>query len=106
VREYLEIDWEELERTCRQCPTAEADRDEDGYCSLCKRRSIEERFPVEFVGWAENLKRLWKWKKAGYDLGCEELSWWDWEALSYITRYYEMRDLQAALPTTPPQTSS
>jgi hypothetical protein len=98
VREYLEIDWAEHEENCRKCEASELDRDEFGYCSICKRRPIEQRFPVEFRTWFENLKRLWLWHRAGFPLDAEPLSVSDWAALAYITRYYEVKDLQALVP--------
>ena len=48
----------------------------------------------------ENLTRLYTWNKAGYDLGEEGLGFEDWQALAVITRYYEVKDLEAAMPRT------
>jgi hypothetical protein len=82
-----------------ECEAGDQDRDEWGYCSICKLRPLDERFPAEFRAWVENLKRLYLWHKAGYSLDSEGLSFEEWGALSYITRHYELKDLQAIMPT-------
>lgn len=65
---------------------------------MCKRRKLDERFPAEFRGWVENLKRLYLWHKAGYSMDRENLSFEQWDALARITRFYEVRDLQSIMP--------
>lgn len=68
---------------------------------MCKLRPLEERFPEEFRLWIGNLTRLQQWHKAGYSLEKEGLSFEDWTALAIITRFYEVRDLEAAIPRAP-----
>lgn len=60
---------------------------------------LDERFPAPFRAWVENLKRLYLWHKAGYSLDSEDLTFDEWTALAYITRHYELKDLQAIMPT-------
>jgi hypothetical protein len=74
------------------------DRDEWGYCSICKLRPLEEKYPNEFRSWIENLKRLYSWHKAGYSLDSEDLTFEDWGVLAFLTRYYDLKDLQAIMP--------
>ena len=64
---------------------------------MCKLRALELRFPPEFRGWIENLTRLWLWGKAGYPLDREALSFEDWQALAEISRFYEVKDIDAQL---------
>lgn len=68
----------------------------DGYCTACRLRRIDARFPQEFREWISNLTRLFLWKKAGYDVNQEPLSYEDWNALAEITRYYTVKDAEAA----------
>ncbi len=65
---------------------------------MCKLRAIEERFPEDFRAWLSNLTRLQQWHKAGYPMDREELSYEDWQALATITRFYEVKDLEALRP--------
>ena len=71
---------------------------DEGYCGVCKFRKLEDRFPEEFRGWIGNLNRLHAWRKAGSDLTAEELGFEDWQALATITRFYEVRDIEATIP--------
>lgn len=48
-----------------------------------------------------NLTRLYTWHKAGYELDGEGLGFEDWQALAVITRFYEVKDLEAAMPKAP-----
>jgi len=68
----------------------------DGYCTPCRLRRIDARFPQEFREWISNLTRLFLWRKAGYNLDSEPLSFEDWAALAEITRYYAVKDAEAA----------
>ena len=69
---------------------------------MCKTRPLDLKFSPEFRGWVENLKRLYLWHKAGYSLDSEGLTFAEWAALSYITRFYELKDLQSLIPAVPP----
>ncbi|HZL56926.1 MAG TPA: hypothetical protein VFC21_07585 [Bryobacteraceae bacterium] len=73
-------------------------RDREGYCRICKFRKLEARFPWEFRVWAQNLTRLHSWQKAGYDLSEEGLTFGDWQALAVVRRFYEVKDIEAAMP--------
>jgi hypothetical protein len=64
---------------------------------MCKLRALELRFPAEFREWVNNLIRLWSWRKAGYSLEQEGLDFNQWQALSYITRHFEVKDLEAQM---------
>ncbi len=44
-----------------------------------------------------NLTRLYLWRKAGYPLAPDDLSFEDWQALAIITRHYEVKDFEAVL---------
>ncbi len=70
---------------------------------MCKLRELDKRFPVEFRGWLDNLTRPNLWRKTGYPIGRDELSFDEWQALAVITRYYEVTDLEAQVPA--PQAS-
>lgn len=73
------------------------DRDEEGYCGVCKLRKLHDRFPFEFRAWVENLKRLYLWQKAGYPLAVDELTFADMNALAQLSRYYEVKDQEAMI---------
>lgn len=98
VREYLESDFEKQAEICDECPVEEESRDECGYCEVCKFRPIEERFDTTFRLWVANLTRLHLWRAAGYPLRANELDFEEWNALALITRFYEVRDKEAAIP--------
>ncbi len=53
------------------------------------------RYPAEFREWVNNLIRLHYWRKAGYDINREGLGWQEWQALAVISRYFEVKDLEA-----------
>ncbi|MFB3828961.1 MAG: hypothetical protein ACE15B_19500 [Bryobacteraceae bacterium] len=93
------MDWPQCEKTCAECP---AEKGEDGYCEVCKTRPLEEKFSADFRAWVENLQRLYLWHKAGYALESEGLSFEEWQVLGYLTRYYELKDLEALAPRTLP----
>lgn len=44
------------------------------------------------------LIRLHNWRKAGYPISADELTAEGWDALALITRWYEVKDLEAAAP--------
>jgi len=73
------------------------DHDDDGYCSVCKLRPLNARFPEAFREWVNNLIRLYLWHKAGYQIESEELDFEQWQTLAEITRYYEVKDAEAML---------
>lgn len=81
-------------------PVEELDR-ECGYCSICKLRPLEERWPADFREWVANLIRLHLWRKAGYALDREPLDFGDWQALALITRFYEVKDLECLIQRPP-----
>ncbi len=83
---------------CNECPAVKC---EEGYCGICKFRKLEELFPAEFRLWVENLMRLHGWRKAGYTIGEHELEFEDWQALAVITRWFEVKDIEAAMPREP-----
>jgi hypothetical protein len=60
-------------------------------------RAIDERFPHEFRGWVENLKRLFLWRRAGYQIPRDELTFDQWTALATITRHYELKEQPAVV---------
>lgn len=62
---------------------------------MCKLKSLEYQFPAEFREWVANLERLYLWVKAGYPLRANDLEWDAWQALAMITRYREVKDLEA-----------
>ncbi len=95
VQDYLESDFEKIAKECAECPAGENDHDEEGYCSVCKLKSLEYRFPTEFREWVANLERLYLWVKAGYPLRAYELEFEGWQALAMITRYREVKDFEA-----------
>jgi hypothetical protein len=96
---YLRSEFAEEENTCNECPSTH--RDEEGYCGVCRFRKIEARFPVDFRLWFDNLARLYQWRKAGYSLDSEGLGFQDWQALATITRFYEVKDIEAQIPRAP-----
>jgi hypothetical protein len=102
VRAYLDSDFDDIERTCNQCRSPERDHDAEGYCSVCKLRPLEQKFPAEFRAWVTNLTRLYLWRKAGYPLAADELSFEEWGALAIITRWYEVKDTEAMLRAAQP----
>jgi hypothetical protein len=65
---------------------------------VCKLRPLERRFPADFREWIANLERLYLWRKAGYPLRANDLEWEAWQALAIITRYHEVKDLEAMIP--------
>lgn len=68
-------------------------------------RAIDERYPAEFRAAVENLKRLYLWHKAGYSLDSEGLTFGEWGMLAAITRYFELKDLQAIMPAAGPSSA-
>lgn len=94
MREYLESDWDKHEGNCAECP---GEKDEDGYCAVCKLRALEQRFPPDFRSWVGNLTRLYQWHKAGYSLDAESLGFDEWSALALITAWYEAKTMQSML---------
>jgi hypothetical protein len=82
-------------KECAECPAGSNDHDDEGYCSVCKLRPLERRFPAEFREWIANLERLYLWVKAGYPLQANDLEWEAWQGLAMITRWHEVKDLEA-----------
>ena len=95
----MECDYAEQEKTCGECPDdIGREHSEDGYCEVCPLRALDERFPAEFRAWVAGLIRLHNWRKAGYPISADELSAEGWDALALITRWYEVKDLEASVP--------
>lgn len=61
---------------------------------MCPFRKFDELYPREFREWISNITRLYTWRKAGYEIR-DELSFEDWQALAFIARWYEVKDLEA-----------
>jgi hypothetical protein len=61
-------------------------------------RPLEKKFPLEFREWLANLQRLYLWSKAGYTIPNEMLDFEQWQALAVLTRYYEVKDIEAQIP--------
>ncbi|MGE5487571.1 MAG: hypothetical protein ACM3ZB_07095 [bacterium] len=64
---------------------------------MCKLKPLERRFPAGFREWVANLERLYLWRKAGYPLQANDLEFEAWQALAMITRYHEVKDLEALM---------
>ncbi len=73
-------------------------RDGEGYCGICKFRSLEQQFPPDVRAWVDNLTRLYLWRRAGYSLDREELDFKDWQGLAGVTRCFDAREAQSAAP--------
>jgi hypothetical protein len=67
--------------------------EEDGFCSMCRLRDMERDHPSELREWLANLVRLWRWKRVGYDLSQEGLTFEEWAVLVVIDDYF--RELEA-----------
>lgn len=65
---------------------------------MCRARSNVERFPDEFRLWIGELERLHWWVKAGYPLDPAALEFVEMEALAMLTRFREVRDIEAQMP--------
>lgn len=101
MREYLESDIAKREEECRECPSRRTgDLDEEGYCPVCPMRRYDTLYPAEFRAWVGDLIRLHNWRKAGYAIS-EELSAEQWDALALITRWFEVRDVEAQMGQLP-----
>ena len=83
---------------CRECPAPVCDRDEEGYCGVCKMRALQAQFPPEFRYWVSNLEQLYLWREAGYIIPNDLLDFEQWQALALITRHYKVKDLESTLP--------
>ena len=95
----MECDYAEQEKTCRECPDEIGkEHSPDGYCEVCPLRALDAQFPAEFREWVSGLIRLHNWRKAGYSISADELTSEGWDALALITRWYEVKDLEAAAP--------
>jgi hypothetical protein len=90
------------EKECGECEAPAIDRDEDGYCSICKLKPLEERFSLYFRAWVENLRRLYVWRNAGYRIPNEMLDFEQWEALAVISRYHQVKDAEAQIASQRP----
>lgn len=99
---YLETDIAAAETACSKCPyqlKGEEDKCKDGKGRpICKLGPIEQMFSEPFREWVANLTRIHGWVKAGYRLSPNELSYEEWDALAVITRWYEVKDIQASIP--------
>ncbi len=93
----MKCDYAEKEADCKRCETPEEFHLPDGYCEVCLLRALDLKFPLDFREWVSNLIRLHNWRKAGYPIPQDELDYEGWQALAWVTRWFELKDLEARM---------